>query len=484
MQAFNPYLPSFEYVPDGEPYVFGDRLYVYGSHDQFGGKGFCLGDYVCWSAPVTDLGNWQYHGVIYRKDQDPQNKNNKNVMNAPDVERGADGRYYLYYQLSRLSIVSVAVSDKPEGPFDYYGAVHYPDGHALGSIRGEVYGFDPAVMRDDDGRVYLYIGFSPDKGLFRSIMQMMKLNFDGGFGVELEEDMLTVKGVPKLVVPGPILAQGTPYAGHGFFEASSIRKINGKYYFVYSSVLSHELCYATSNSPLGPFTYGGTLVSNGDLGYKGRTKPDNYTGNTHGGMVNILGQWYIFYHRQTNKQKCARQGCAEKLTILPDGSIPQVEMTSCGLNQGPLQGLGYYEARIACNLYAKEGTFAYLKTFEKDRKKLHPYFTQSGIDRNENGDQYIANMRNGSVAGFKYFDLDKTKHISIRTRGGSGKMFVYTELDDCKKDKPVAQIEISASRPWQISAVTEFASTRGVKPLYFVWQGTAPLDFAGFELLE
>ena len=24
---------------------------------------FCMGDYVCWSAPVDDLGNWRYEGV-------------------------------------------------------------------------------------------------------------------------------------------------------------------------------------------------------------------------------------------------------------------------------------------------------------------------------------------------------------------------------------------------------------------------------------
>ena len=59
-QAFNPYLPSWEYIPDGEPYVFGDRVYVYGSHDYFNGYVFCMGDYVCWSAPVDDLGNWRY----------------------------------------------------------------------------------------------------------------------------------------------------------------------------------------------------------------------------------------------------------------------------------------------------------------------------------------------------------------------------------------------------------------------------------------
>lgn len=52
--AFNPYLPSWEYIPDGEPYVFGDRVYVYGSHDFFNGYVFCMGDYMCWSAPVDD----------------------------------------------------------------------------------------------------------------------------------------------------------------------------------------------------------------------------------------------------------------------------------------------------------------------------------------------------------------------------------------------------------------------------------------------
>lgn len=36
-QVFNPYLPLYEYVPDGEPHVFGDRVYIYGSHDEAGG---------------------------------------------------------------------------------------------------------------------------------------------------------------------------------------------------------------------------------------------------------------------------------------------------------------------------------------------------------------------------------------------------------------------------------------------------------------
>lgn len=43
-QGFNPYLPSWEYIPDGEPYVFGNRVYVYGSHDRFNGYSYCLNE--------------------------------------------------------------------------------------------------------------------------------------------------------------------------------------------------------------------------------------------------------------------------------------------------------------------------------------------------------------------------------------------------------------------------------------------------------
>jgi len=77
-QAFNPYMPSWEYVPDGEPHVFGDRVYVYGSHDIFNGWAFCLGDYICYSAPVDDLSDWRYEGVIFpRVGEDPLNGDGK-----------------------------------------------------------------------------------------------------------------------------------------------------------------------------------------------------------------------------------------------------------------------------------------------------------------------------------------------------------------------------------------------------------------------
>ena len=157
-QVTNPYLPFWEYIPDGEPYVFGNRVYVYGSHDFFGGDVYCMGNYMGWSADVSDLGNWRCEGVIYRKDQDPENGDMQGNLYAPDVTVGPDGRYYLYYVLSSRSIVSVAVCDTPAGEYQFYGYVHYPDGTRLGEKEGDEPQFDPGVLTEN-GKTYLYTGF-------------------------------------------------------------------------------------------------------------------------------------------------------------------------------------------------------------------------------------------------------------------------------------------------------------------------------------
>lgn len=478
-QAFNPYLPSYEYVPDGEPRVFGDRLYVYGSHDLFDGADFCLGDYVCWSAPTSDLSDWRFEGVIYRKDQDPRNKDGKMHMCAPDCVQGPDGRYYLYYQLHVLTCTCVAVADSPVGPFEYYGCVHHEDGTPWGEKKGDSFAFDPGVLVDDDGKIYLYVGHSPAPGFMKTVMKMRGNRLEESVCLELESDMVTVRGGEHKIVPGPVEAKGTEYDGHGFFEASSIRKINGKYYYVYSSVLSHELNYAVSDKPTEGFHYGGTLVSIADIGYKGNQTPLNYTGNTHGGMVCVNGQWYIFYHRQTNRIKCSRQACAEKITILEDGSIPQVEVTSCGLNNGPLVGKGCYEARIACNLSGKNGTVKSDEAKKKDKKMLLPYFTQSGVDREENGDQYIANMQDGAWCGFKYFAFDGTESsLKVMVRAsGEGVLKVSTE----RGGKPAAEVAVKPCGGW-MSFEGVFASQEGTAPLYFTYEGSGKVDFKSFEI--
>src|SRR5699024_5803805 len=117
------------------------------------------------------------------------------------------------------------------------------------------------------------------------------------------KDMLTVKSGPEYIgIAGEKESIGTPYEGHAFLEASSMRKFVDTYYFIYSYLNSHELCYATSDNPTCGFEYVGILISNGDIGLPGVTdvgNAKNDTGNTHGSLIEINGNYYIFYHRHT-----------------------------------------------------------------------------------------------------------------------------------------------------------------------------------------
>lgn len=474
MQAFNPYLPSWEYIPDGEPRVFGDRVYVYGSHDHFNAPIFCVGDYVCWSAPVENLKDWRYEGVIFKKNQDPKNKLGIRLLFAPDVVQGADGKFYLYYAFDFMGMIGVAVAEKPAGPYRFYGHVHYQDGTVWGRKKGDQFPFDPGVLVDDDGSVYLYSGFYTPTPAIASGFH--KLKNDGGVVVKLESDMVTIRENPKLLFPKE--GEGS-FPNHEFFEASSIRKDGKKYIFTYSSRHNHELCYAVSDYPDRDFTFGGTLVDQGDLflnGNEEESKALNYLGNTHGGMLNIGEAWYIFYHRQTNQHSYSRQACAERLEHPAPGVFKQAEVTSCGLNGGPLNGTGRYEARIACNLWSKNGVARYDQKFDK---KAHPYFTQTGKDRMENGDQYIANMRDGAVAGFKYFRFGDEKCISLTVSGVCSGIVEVSHTPDFKA--VIARIPVSAKAE-QENAEGAFAPQKGTHPLYFRYTGEGAMNFHTFEM--
>lgn len=461
-QAFNPYLPSWEYIPDGEPYVFGDRVYVYGSHDFYNGYVFCMGDYVCWSAPVEDLGNWRYEGVIYEKNADPLNREGKMCLYAPDVTVGPDGRYYLYYVLDKVSVVSVAVCDTPAGKYQFYGYVHYADGTLLGDRAGDEPQFDPGVLTEN-GRTYLYTGFcgSGDKSRHGAMVTV------------LNRDMLTVLESPQIIVPGCEYSAGTEYEGHAFFEAPSIRKKGDTYYFIYSSQVMHELCYATSKEPTGGFTYGGVLISNCDLhidSYKPADLPTAYGANNHGSIVEIQGRPYIFYHRQTNGTWYSRQGCAEKLTVHEDGSIEQAQLTSCGLNDGPLEGVGYYPAYLACNLFTASPS-AYVGGTEQ------PRVMQDGRDGDEN-EGYVGNIQDTATAGFKFFRGSEARQICIWVRGYAKGVFeVRTEISG----KVLAELPVDYTNVWE-AYTADITLPEGEYAIYLTFRGQGNAMLKGFAL--
>ena len=471
MQAFNPYLPSWEYTPDGEPHVFGDRVYVYGSHDQFRGHVYCLKDYVCWSAPVDDLADWRREGVIYGRRDDPDNADGEGCLFAPDVTRGPDGRYYLYYVLSNKNYVSVAVCDTPAGRYQYLGNVRWPDGARLGERAGDEPQFDPGVLTEGDV-TYMYTGFCPPPDASRS----------GPMVTVLRRDMLTIEHAPAFIMPSAPFAKGTQWEGHEFFEASSIRKFGDMYYFVYSSVVMHELCYATSRHPDRDFAFGGVLVSNCDLhisSYKPAEKPMYYGANNHGGLEKIGEDYYIFYHRHTDGTNYSRQGMAERVEMLPDGRIPQVEMTSCGLNGGPLAGKGTYPAYIACNLFTDVDS-VYTggsggNGFWMDAR--FPKITQDGRDGDEETG-YIANMTESATCGFKYSDCRGVTRVGLRVRGyAQGYFAVKTAWDGPE----LGRIPVHFTSLWTDYAA-DIAIPDGVQALYFTFHGQGSAQLASFTL--
>ncbi|MFU0827335.1 MAG: Xylosidase/arabinosidase [Lachnoclostridium sp.] len=467
-QGLNPYLPSWEYIPDGEPYVFNNRVYVYGSHDRFNGYAYCLNDYVCWSAPADDLSDWRYEGVIYRATDVENNEDRDSCLYAPDVAVGPDGRYYLYYVDSKRSIVSVAVCDTPAGKYEFYDYVHYPDGTRLGEREGDEPQFDPGVLREGD-KVYLYTGFCAIGDKSRS----------GAMATVLGPDMVTIIEDPVIIAPSEPYSKGSGFEGHEFFEAPSIRKRGDTYYFIYSSVLMHELCYATSKHPTKGFKYGGTIISNCDMGistYKPANKPMFYGGNNHGSIVEINGKWYIFYHRHTNGTNFSRQGCMEEIKFLEDGSIPQVEMTSCGPNGGPLKGRGEYPAYLACNLFCDEES-VYTDFTGSWMNNQFPKITQDGKDGDEEIG-YIANMKASATAGFKYLDFKDVKRIKIKVRGYcSGDFEFRTSWDG----PSLGRITVGFSNVWKEYAA-DIKIPDGVHPLYITYTGEGSASLASFTL--
>ena len=112
----NPILPLWEYIPDGEPRVFGDRVYLYGSHDRVACHDFCDFKLKVWSAPISDLNNWQCHGVSFRTRDSAERKSDTaewtdRELFAPDCVEN-NGKYYLYtYIVGSKGCVSV--SDRP-----------------------------------------------------------------------------------------------------------------------------------------------------------------------------------------------------------------------------------------------------------------------------------------------------------------------------------------------------------------------------------
>ena len=191
------------------------------------------------------------------------------------------------------------------------------------------------------------------------------------------------------------------------------------------------------------------------------------TGTTHGGIECINGEWYVFYHRLTHKSDYSRQGCAEKITIDENGNIEQAEMTSCGLNGGPLAAEGMYPAVICCHL--TNGSMPH-----GSNQKLAVHFPHVGSRNNE---RFIAQLQDNTLIGYKYFAFDSAKALSVTMK--SEKDAVMEVYQGIPKDYAVGgetcgtmigKIEIPASDDWTVTKA-EIPFEKGIAPLYLKYIG-------------
>ena len=497
-RAANPYLPLWEYIPAGEPYIFKDpdnpgqfRVYIYGSHD-IERSAYCGRNQVVWSAPLDDLRHWHYGGVIFESVLDaegnPLNRDGKgDILYAPDVVEkvGPDGKksYYLYpNNQGRGRNAMVARSDRPDGPFTVINWDPKAPNHCVG-----VLGFDPAVFIDDDGRVYGYWGFQQS------------------WGAELDpETMCTVK---KGTEPVRDMVSSRRQEGvFRFFEASSIRKVADKYIFVYSRVTEEgefglpaangNLAWAWSNHPLGPWTYGGTLIDARArvTDASGRTICTAAPGgNTHGGLCEINGQWYIFYHRQAGLGGFDRQAMVApvelKVTPGPDGKveISEAEYTSEGFELNGLDPMERHSAGIAC-------WYTGPRPAEGEglgNKYSGSYVKPSRADWDGESDPYdlsinhnpVVNNTAGSVVGYKYFNFDLLRaargrrlELNLIPQGVKGKVVVMA--DDPVTGVRLGSFRLSARRkqvPTRLrTCVRKARRLSGKHALFFVFESDTP----------
>lgn len=328
--------------------VWNDRLYVYTTNDvvEYNADGTVkentygqINKINCISS--ADLVNWTDHGAIPvagRSGIATWASNSWAPCAAHKVINGQD-KFFLYF-CNGGNGVSVLTADDPAGPWTD------PLGHGLitrstPNCADVVWLFDPAVFVDEDGTGYLYFGGGVPEG--------QQTNPGTIRCVQLGEDMISIVGEPQVI--------DAPYV----FEDSGINRIGDTYYYSYCSnwntagntlgMSSGAIEYMTSDSPMGPFVYGGELFVN-----QGRFF--GLWGNNHHSIVEFKGVHYLVYHNRAVEQSLGLTGNyrSPQMDVLPvnaDGSLGPVTGTMKGVAQ--LEAFNPYERVSARTMYRQAG---------------------------------------------------------------------------------------------------------------------------------
>jgi hypothetical protein len=427
--AQNPLIKD-QYSADPSARVFGDRVYVFPSHDILAteGKGrigwFCMEDYHVFSS--VNLTDWTDHGVIITQNKVPWVRPNSYSMWAPDcIVR--NGKYYFYFPSAAADTITygrgfsigVAIADKPEGPY-------VPQSTPILSVRG----IDPNVFIDKDGQAYLY--------------------WSAGniYGAKLKDNMLELASEVKTLGELPT---------KGLKEGPFLFERNGFYYLTYPHVENkiERLEYAMGDNPLGPFKVTGVIMDE---------SPTNCWTNHHS-LIQFKDQWYLFYHDRDyspNFDK-ARSIRADSLFFNADGTIKKVIPT--------LRGIGLTDAtkEIQIDRYsAKSNEVVSIDFIDTTNRFLgwKTIFTKAN-----------AWVRYNSVD----FGNKNFRFVRIKANSPTGSVL---QIKLNQFDGPViAEAIIPAGNPWTVVKVPVSGLKQGVQHLVISLKGDkhVEVDWISFE---
>jgi hypothetical protein len=265
---------------DPEIHYFNNKYYIYPT--AAAGKQFHAFSSV-------DLTNWTDEGVIF--DIGPQCSWAENNGWAPGVAY-RNNKYYFYYTAEVK--IGVAVGDSPLGPFTDIGSPLIATDPFTDDI------IDAMVFTDDDGQAYIYYG-----GSGKSKLAVRKLN----------PDMVTLSSASTNITP------------QNYTEGPYMVKRKGIYYMMYSNGYwgndSYNVQYSTSNSPVGPWTYRGSVLSS--------NAQDKGPGHHSVIKMGDCDEYYIVYHRYENASSGDRKIAIDHMFFNANDLIEPVNMTNYGV---------------------------------------------------------------------------------------------------------------------------------------------------------
>ena len=425
LNAQNPVI-SGQFTADPTARVFGDRVYLFPSHDIPGGVNhfsgepwFRMQDYHVFSS--ADLVGWTDHGVILSQENVPWGKPDGDSMWAPDcVEH--NGKYYFVFPDAPAQGfgfgIGIAVADNPEGPY-------VPREKALEGV----FGIDPCILCDDDGKCYLIWS---GRGLR---------------GALLNDDF-------SAIIPESETVFDTDFPKGGLREGPFAFKRDGRYYLTFPWVQrnTETLAYAMAENPLGPYKFKGLIMEESSTG----------CWTNHHSLVEFGGQWYLFYHHNDcspdfDKNRSVR---IDKVRFNADGTIQQVTPT--------LRGVGVTPATSEIQL---------------DRySQLYPYGTC--IDFLDAANPFLGWFvtlgRPGARVRYDEVDFGSgAAKVTARVRSAKGGAITVTDA----KDKPVtiAELTVPSGGKWKEVSVS-CTSVKGMQNLSAICtKGSVDIDWIKFE---